>query len=881
MGYRRRRSGFWGIFRRRPRSRFDNFSVTSRFSSGFRVSPDTKKGIFIILLFVVAALSLLGVLDLYGDNRFGRIVAAILSWLLGDLQLLLPVVLILFGYFLIREDKYQVKIINYIGGLMFILGLTGMWHLRFSADQSLLAAKEGVGGGHLGVVLSLPLLNFMGWWGALVITLAIFLVGLLLTFETSIYGLMWPIKLFAFLGSRIKLIYLRLRTRVKDKRRRRAEQLAASEDLEEEEEDAEEERFETEEPDEKEEAAKPVFVSQAVSEAADDLVSEPPTMKLKKFGRRIELPLNLLTARSGKPTSGDIKSNQEIIRKTLANFGIATEMSEVNVGPTVTQYTLRPADGVKLSRITNLNSDLALALAAHPIRIEAPIPGRSLVGLEIPNQMAARVTMNELLSGKEFKSRQNNLLIALGKDVSGKPTFAPLDRMPHLLIAGATGSGKSVCINSIIVSLLYQNSPDELKFILVDPKRVELPIYNGIPYLLTPVITDVKKTINALKWTVSEMDRRFDLLSRAGRRNIAAYNQSTSDKLPYIVFVIDELADLMSTAANDVEGGIVRLAQMARAVGIHLILATQRPSVEVITGLIKANVPARIAFSVASLIDSRTILDNSGAEKLVGRGDMLYLGPEVAKPKRIQGVFLSDKEIKNVVDYIKNQGEAEYIEEIVTKPGGPGWSAGGFSEDADPLLGEAQEIIRESGKASASLFQRRLKIGYARAARLLDLLEEQGIVGPADGAKPREVFLDKLGGIGAVEFAAKEHNLTGELAGGGFASLESEAEQARVETEDSVVDQFEAIDDDSAGSVLEIETGVSGESESPVADDWSAESEPSFSEEEISDENLLAEDSEPAVEQLAKKNSKPLPAVKHQPLADKQTKVSFDDGEWS
>jgi len=374
--------------------------------------------------------------------------------------------------------------------------------------------------------------------------------------------------------------------------------------------------------------------------------------------------------------------------------------------------------------------------------------------------------MNELLSSKEFKSRENNLMIALGKDVSGKPNFAQLDRMPHLLIAGATGSGKSVCVNSIIVSLLYQNSPDELKFILVDPKRVELTVFNKIPYLLTPVITDVKKTVQALKWAVVEMERRFELLAKMGQRNIGAFNERhTDDKLPYIIIIIDELADLMAAASADIEGGVVRLAQMARAVGIHLILATQRPSVEVITGLIKANIPARASFAVASLIDSRTILDASGAEKLVGRGDMLYIGPEVSRPKRLQGVFLSDKEIFNVINYIKQFGEADYVEEMGDRSGA-GYSGGGSygSDEGDSLIGEAKEIIVQSGKASASLLQRRLKIGYARAARILDLLEEQGVIGPSDGAKAREVFLDKLSrNADPVKFAAREHDLDGEL----------------------------------------------------------------------------------------------------------------------
>ncbi|MFA6918685.1 MAG: DNA translocase FtsK, partial [Patescibacteria group bacterium] len=384
-------------------------------------------------------------------------------------------------------------------------------------------------------------------------------------------------------------------------------------------------------------------------------------------------------------------------------------------------------------------------------------------------------------------------------DVSGKPIFVQLDKMPHLLIAGATGSGKSVCVNSIIVSLLYQNSPDELKFILVDPKRVELPHYNGIPYLLTPVITDVKKTIGALKWCIVEMEKRFELLSKTGNRNIAGYNQTHEEKMPYIVFVIDELAELMSLAQNDMEAGIVRLAQMARAVGIHLILATQRPSTEVITGLIKANIPARIAFAVASSIDSRTVLDGSGAEKLVGRGDMLYLSPEVSKPRRVQGVFLSDKEITDVIRFIKSFGEADYeIEFNGNSSVSMGGSTTGFSDDDDPLLGEVMEIIRQSGKASASLLQRRLKLGYARAARILDLLEERGIIGPSDGAKPREVFLDKLGGVGAVEFASREHDLTGELR-----PIEEEEEEEPSFTAFNSFEEVKSEDSDSENPLMD------------------------------------------------------------------------------
>lgn len=828
MAYRRKRGGLLSLFgigrRRRRYSRF-NFG----WSGDFGVGSETKKGVITIFLFLLAALSLLGLFDLSGE--FGRVVVNILSLLFGGLKWIFPVLAIIFGYFLLRPERYEVKIINSIGGFLLVLGLTALWHLiRFNIYELQYAASQGLGGGYVGLALSWPLLKLMGFWGSLSVSLAVFLIGALLTFETTLYGMMWPIKLFSFLAVKIKEGYIILKEQTNFSSR------SSQDDYEEEEDD----EIDEEEEDDNEEETK--FTSSEISSKEDeDEDGHSGIAKPKKFGKKIELPLDLLISRGGKPTSGDIKANQEIIRQTLSHFGIETEMSHVNVGPTVTQYTFRPAEGVKLSRITNLNSDLALALAAHPIRIEAPIPGKSLVGIEVPNQMAARVTMNDLLSSKAFRSRNNNLSISLGKDVSGQSTFDRLDRLPHLLIAGATGSGKSVCINSIIISLLYQNSPDDLKFILVDPKRVELPVYNGIPYLLTPVITDVKKTINALKWTVVEMERRFELLSRVGKRNIAAYNANGADKLPYIVFIVDELADLMATAAADVEAGIVRLAQMARAVGIHLILATQRPSVEVITGLIKANIPARVAFSVASLIDSRTILDASGAEKLVGRGDMLYLAPDISKPKRLQGVYLSDKEIKNVINYIKNQGSADYINEVVERQSIGGLAAGGFFDnEGDSLLGEVKEIIAQSGKASASLLQRRLKIGYARAARILDILEEQGIIGPADGAKPREVFLDKLGQVGPVEFAAREHELTGELK-----ELEDEEE---------------------------IEEELSEEDKTPT-----------FTKDEIEDEGeeIVDEEEEEEEEDEVGENNQPKAGPSRAEKSKKKKKTEYDEDEWT
>lgn len=794
--------------RKRPYHRHqepDNFSFSALSNSLSGLSTETKKGIFIIFLFVLTALSVLGLLDLSG--RFGNFTDNLLSLFLGDIKWLFPILLSAWIFCSLNEHKYPIRLINYLGVFLTVVGLAGLFHLPFDSWGAFEMAKAGEGGGYVGALIAWPLISFMGFWGALVILIAMLLVGILLALETSIYGIMWPIKLVGWLFNKFKewRAYQKMK-----KQEQLLESLQQDDNFEEEiaDDTSLEESEEEEIVDAEEVETEPAFIQKEIKMSFKDDSDLP--VKKKKFGP-IEIPIGLLSMKSGKPTSGDIKNNQEIIRRTLNNFGIPVEMGDVNIGPTVTQYTMRPIDGVRLSKIVTLNADLALALAAHPIRIEAPIPGKSLVGIEIPNIQNAKVTMGEMLSSKEFKNRSGNLSVALGKDVSGKPIFAQLDKMPHLLVAGATGSGKSVCINSIIISLMYQNSPDDLKFILVDPKRVELPLYNNTPYLLTPVITDVKKTIASLKWGITEMERRFELLAKFGNRNIASYNQTHSDKLPYIVIIIDELADLMASASADMEAGIVRLAQMARAVGIHLILATQRPSTEVITGLIKANIPARIAFSVASSIDSRTILDGTGAEKLVGRGDMLYLGPEFSKPKRIQGVFLSDKEISDVIKYIKSCGEVDYVEALNSNNSSSfgGGFGGGFGDSGDePLVMEAIEIIKESGKASASLLQRRLKLGYARAARILDILEEKGVIGPADGAKPREVFLDQLPGADPLSFSAKEHNLSGELRSldddeptfTAFSNTNNQSQSASVE-------QSEVEDFDDTNPFLESEIG--------------------------------------------------------------------------
>ncbi|MCA9388476.1 DUF87 domain-containing protein [Candidatus Berkelbacteria bacterium] len=455
-------------------------------------------------------------------------------------------------------------------------------------------------------------------------------------------------------------------------------------------------------------------------------------------------PLDLMNLPKGKATAGNVVKNVEVIQKTLKDFNIAVTMGDVNIGPTVTQYTLKPAEGVRLNQITSRSNDLALALAAPSIRIEAPIPGKSAVGIEVPNKVAAMVTLREVLETDEFKNVKSSLTIALGRNAAGEPKAVDLKKMPHLLIAGSTGSGKSIAINSLITGLLYQNTPEELKMILVDPKRVEFTPFNDIPHLLTPVITEPDKTINTLKWSLVEMERRYKMLQDAGSRDIISFNEKNpNNTLPYIVIVIDELADLMAQSAKEVEGAIVRLAQMARAVGMHLVVATQRPSVDVITGLIKANITTRMAFTVASQIDSRTIIDSSGAEKLLGKGDMLFISPEYSsKPRRIQGCLLTEKEIEDVTGFLKKNSPPQYNEEVANyAPKGLTGGVGGDGEVDDDLFDEARQTVVQAGKASASLLQRRLRVGYARAARLLDLLEDQGVIGPASGSKPRDVLV--------------------------------------------------------------------------------------------------------------------------------------------
>jgi len=691
-------------------------------SNKLTLPEEVKKKIAGLLLFLLAIIVVLSFFERAG--RVGGIIFSVLSFLIGKTVFLFPLILILAGlvFFLTRYKKFFLAEILAIS--LLVLGISGILGIFNLQTQNAQLLANNLAGGWLGYLVSRPLFKFFGFWLSQIIFISlIFVSGLIFWY------LLKP--------SSQPILALREKKKEPGLIKRIFTPSFKVKEIE-------------PSPTTFEEIKKGKEVPQ---ESLSGLKEEPINLTTKSGEFSYQSPpLELLESEKEKPTAGDIRINSAIIKKTLENFEIPVEMSEVNVGPTVTQYTLKPAEGIKLSKITVLSSDLALALASHPVRIEAPIPGKPLVGIEIPNKIRAKVRLKDLLSHPQFQNSSSNLAFTLGRDVSGNPIYADLARMPHLLVGGSTGTGKTIFLNNLILSLVYRNPPEILRFILIDPKRVEFPVYNELPHLSLPVIFGVQKTINTLKWLIVEMERRFDILANSNSRDIARHNEKSEETpLPYIVLIIDELADLMAARGKEMEAGIVRLAQMSRAVGIHLVLATQRPSVEVITGLIKANITSRITFQVASQVDSRTILDMAGAEKLLGLGDMLFVSAETIKPKRIQCAYVAEKEVKRVIDWLKsipapNLGvelplsEETFEEEIPSFLQKTGVE---LEMGEDPLYEEAKRVVIEAGKASASLLQRKLRIGYARAARLIDILEERGVVGPGEGAKPREVYLEE------------------------------------------------------------------------------------------------------------------------------------------
>ncbi len=654
----------------------------------------------------------------------------------------LPVLFLLFAITLFVSRRIRFDATRYLGiGLLIFSGL-GLIHMRTPMESMMDNVEQF--GGYAGFLSSVLLRIFISDTGAQVVLIVVLLISILITFEVSFRNL-------------IALVIpdRKIQIGTKSSSVKKSRLLSEGEDelnivkplLSKDKEESKDDRPPKPEPFE---VNKPMKVTKKEPARAEAHSGGETKMKVDDtdYSDWEFPPLDILSSASSEVYVSDkvLKENAEKIKEKLGQFDIPVTMKDVNIGPTVLQYTLQPHEGIKLNKITALKNDLALALAAKSIRMEAPIPGKSLVGIEVPNDKRMVVHLRELIESEEFDSIKSKLKLVVGRDVSGAPVIDDLTSMPHLLIAGATGSGKSVGMNTFLISLLYQNSPQDLKFIMIDPKRVELTSYNGIPHLLTPVITDTEKAHSALKWAVAEMNRRYRELSDKKYRNIEEYNNGEDKKMHKIIIVIDELADLMMQATKkETEALICRIAQMARAVGMHLIIATQRPSVDVITGVIKANIPTRIAFTVTSGVDSRTIIDSIGAEDLLGMGDMLYLPGNMSQPIRVQGVYVSSKEIERVTNRIKLTIEPTYDDSIVnTIPSGTDMGMvgmGGDGIDQDSLYNDALQVIKDTGKASASLLQRRLSVGYARAARILDILEEHGLIGPANGAKPREIFI--------------------------------------------------------------------------------------------------------------------------------------------
>lgn len=701
------------------------------------VSVEAIRGVFAVLSVAVAIFLALAAFDIGGT--FGALLYSVLESLLGIGYMLLPLSLIILAGALMRSFQNRFGLIEIVSVVVFLVSSLGLVGL-FAPEQ----------GGIVGSLIAAPLITALDPVATGIFLVSFIVIAIIVAFDIN-------------LGS----IFARLRGTSSTPLDEDADVPIGGLDDEDadEEDDVPEEQTEEREPaPQPMQEVTPKYADTGENSAvegafpiiaASNSVYTPP-------------PLSLLGKNKGKPEVGDVKANMNIIKRTLQNFGIQVEMDEVSIGPTVTRYAMKPAEGVRLAKILALQSNLELALAASPVRIEAPIPGKALVGIEVPNISRTTLGLAPLFSDNEFQQSQKPLLLGLGRSITGAAHFADLARMPHMLVAGTTGSGKSVCIHDFVVSLLYRAGPELLRFVMIDPKRVELTLYNDIPHLLTPVITDAKKAILALKWLAKEMDRRYNVLEAERVRDISSYHENVvkpavdkgdtgkpmPEAMPYIVVIIDELADIMQAYPRELEAGIVRLAQMSRAVGIHLILSTQRPSVKVITGLIKANIPARVAFQVASQIDSRTILDTGGAEKLLGAGDMLFLSNDMSKPRRIQAPYISENEVKKVAEFVAKNNDAPLggVDFSENAQAGPNSIFSSLEDDGedDDKYDEAKAAVLEAGKASTSYLQRKLGVGYSRAARLIDMLESRGVIGPGSGSKAREV----IGAGNADELAA-------------------------------------------------------------------------------------------------------------------------------
>ena len=744
-----------------------------------------KIDVEVVLLIVISIV--LAILIYTQSGYLGKMLTSLLGGLIGWIKYLIPIGTFSLAIYIVYDDKNYLssKLIKYALFLLSISIILSIFqhsngNLNFESEfwsvvkEAYTMGEKNIGGGAIGTMLAIPLVKLLGPWAAIILSIGIAVIFLVLVFGIK------PAELLAEAIQKYgekqeerkeekKSLRETQKKEEKDGRKRVVEilddqmtiningidkkyeqdedliptkkkKIEAIKELKKENKKADETELFKQEEEQKEDKTKQVLQLEHTITMEDENYEFPP-MDLLQEGKN--------ASRTGKKAITDTAAR---LQKTLYSFGVSAKVENVSVGPAITRYELKPAEGVRVSKIANLADDIALNLAAESIRIEAPIPGKQAVGIEIPNKEKEMVHLREIIDTEKFKNEKSKLSFALGKNVAGEEIITDIAKMPHVLIAGATGSGKSVCINTLITSIIYKAKPSEVKLVMVDPKVVELSVYNGIPHLLIPVVTDPKKAAGALTWAVQEMVNRYSLFAEKGVRDIKGYNElleedGSGEKLPQIVIIIDELADLMMVAAKDVEDAICRLAQMARAAGMHLVIATQRPSVDVITGIIKANIPSRIAFAVSSQVDSRTILDMVGAEKLLGKGDMLFYPSGAAKPTRIQGAFISDKEVEKIVEFLKNNGEVTYNEDILETIEKANKTEKEIEDDnendADPLLMDAIETVVETGQASTSFIQRRFKVGYARAGRIIDQMEQRGVISGYEGSKPRQVLWSK------------------------------------------------------------------------------------------------------------------------------------------